>query len=261
MKPSINIETLADRTLFKRRRELAWRKSSAYWLRSPLRHVTDVGDAIASRVQELCAQSSRTRPIILDVGCGSAWLLMALRRRAMSVFYVGIDSNRVFIDHCRSAFSKLPNVRFELVDLEEDEKPRKQLADVAVSSFVFFELCDLNQGFLNVAKALRPGGRLLLSVIDKTYLLLALSRDWLDFRRKLKQYQTLPGIKYAFQPIDLGDSVSKTLVYPSVLYSTQDYINSACRAGFTLCGYREEVFTAKPVPKIYNHLEFELTQR
>jgi len=247
MKSSIKIETLTDRDLFRHRRELAWRKSSAYWLNSPLRHVDDVGETIATRVEELCAQSSRSRPVVLDVGCGSGWLLAEMRRRAMSAFYIGVDSNRAFIEHCRSTFPKLPNIRFELVDLEKDEKSQRQLADVAVSSFVFFELCDLNRGFLNVAKALRPRGRLLLSVIDKTYLLLALSHDWLDFRRKLRLYQTLPGTKYAFQPIDLGDSVSKTLVYPSVLYSTQDYIDSAFRAGFTLCGYREEVFTAKAV--------------
>ena len=159
MKPSIKIETLTDRTLFRHRRELAWRKSSAYWLNSPLRHVDDVGETIATRVEELCTQSSRSRPVVLDVGCGSGWLLAEIRRRAVSVVYIGIDSNRAFIDHCRSTFPKFSNIRFELVDLEEDRKSRIQLADVAVSSFVFFELCDLNRGFLNVAKGLRPGCR------------------------------------------------------------------------------------------------------
>lgn len=72
-----------------------------------------------------------------------------------------------------------------------------------------------------------------------------------SFVENLRAYETLPGVKYFFQPIDLGDKPSEKLVYPSVLYSFEDYLNAALRTGLRLGKYEELIFTTKPIPKIY----------
>lgn len=96
-----------------------------------------------------------------------------------------------------------------------------------------------------------------MSTIDKTYLMLALSSDRKEFYGNLALYQELAGTKYGFQHIDMGAHVSETLEYPSVLYSTQDFIDAASEHGLNLVNYVEHPFTAKTVPKIYCHLEFQ----
>lgn len=250
------LETLDDPGQFRERRARAWERNIEYWLKGPLRHVVDVGDYIIARVSSLCKESPRGRPTIVDMGCGDAWLLRALQAQGLRMSYVGLDWTQQFIDHAYNEFRHSSTVCFERLDLE---RPVEQSfdADVVVNSFSFFEYCDLPQGFSNASRFLSLGGTLLMSTIDKTYLLLALSEDWPDFLDKLKAYQELPGIKYAFQPIDLGNAVSVTLEYPSVLYSVEDYLQAAREAGLVCVGYKEHIFTARRVPKIYYHLEFK----
>lgn len=259
MMPRISLDTLSDPERFRQRRAQAWARNVDYWLTGPLRHVVDVGEHIAARAEQLCRQSGRERPVVVDMGFGDAWLLRALLRRGVAFSYIGMDCTRPFVEHARAEFAHLPHARFEIVDLElpVDWTPH---ADVVVNSFAFFEFCDLRQGFSNASHFLSTGGTLLLSTIDKTYLMLALSQGWEDFLDKLELYQTLPGTKYAFQPIDLDTDVSATLEYPSVLYSMEDYFRAGQETGLVLRDYKEHAFTAKLVPKIYCHYEFEKKQ-
>jgi len=249
------IRSLDDRHAFRARRERAWRNSADYWLRGPLRHVTDVGDYIVARTIELCRATNRERPQVVDMGIGDAWLLRALLHTGISFSYAGLDVTPLFLSRARAEFGQLPHVRFEHVDLETTVSLSFD-ADVVVNAFNFLELCDLDVAMENAARFLRPSGTLLASTIDKTYLLLALSHGWDGFIENLRLYQELPGIKYDFQPIDLGIAVSSDLEYPSVLYSADDFISGARRQNLALAGYREHAFTSKPVPKIYCHYEF-----
>lgn len=258
MERAVEIRVLNDKEAFRRRRNEEWRKSCEFWLSGPLRHVTDVGDYICDRVQDIFSTISSRKPMLVDMGCGSAWLLSSLLSRGGSLKYCGLDSSKTFVEHGRAKFAGLEDIDFEQVDLEIPIKklPQCRKADLVVNAFNFFELCDLRQGFRNARNLVRPGGRLLVSTIDKTYLLLAISSGWEDFLLKLKLYSELPGTKYAFQPIDLGNAVSGKHYYPSVFYTTQDYVDAAKLAGFKLETYTEKCFTEKLVPKIYIHLEF-----
>lgn len=249
------IATLSDKEAYRTERALNWTKNVAYWLSQPLRHVVDVGNYIADRAESLCQASGRSRPVVVDMGFGSAWLLEELIRRRAAVRYVGLDCTAPFVEHARKRFGDAEDSVFHVVDFEE---PCDLIfeADVVVNAFNFFELSDLACPFQNAARFLRPGGTLYVATIDKSYLILALSEGWADYHQKLKAYQDLPGTKYAFQPIDLGASVSERLYYPSVLYSTEDYFDAAISHGLTLRSYKEHSFTARTVPKIYCHYEF-----
>ena len=255
MKKSAALASLLDKMAYKAERASAWEKNIDYWLRGPLRHVVDVGDYIVSRTEALCCLSRRRRPVVVDMGFGDGWLLKALLRRKVRFSYVGLDCTHAFIAHARKEFADIDDVSFELLDFEEPSM-RSFDADIVVNAFNFFELCELDQPFKNASQFLRGGGTLQVATIDKTYLLHALSGGWNDFRDKLSLYQTLPGIKYAFQPIDLGDGVSEALYYPSVLYSNEDYLSAAKKNHLVLNTYKENVFTGAVVPKIYCHYEF-----
>jgi SAM-dependent methyltransferase len=249
------IETLADIARFRERRCQAWARNVDYWLRGPLRHVVDVGDQIVGCVQRLCRESTGHAPAVVDMGCGDAWLLGALRDKRVQLSYRGIDSNAEFLQAATEKYGALRDVAFILADVETRVDLPVE-ADVVVNAFNFFELDNLEQAMANVQRWLRPNGMLFMSTIDKTYLMLALSRDWSEFHENLSRYQKLPGVKYGFQKIDLGAGVSDHLEYPSVLYSTQDYIETARAHGMHLVDYVERPFTSATVPKIYCHLEF-----
>lgn len=249
------IRSLDDFVAFRRERESAWNGNLEYWLSAPLRHVDDVGDYIVDRVCELSLHRD-TKPIILDMGFGSAWLLKEIVKKKLHCSYMGVDVTQAFVARAANAYEQITEAKFILADVEGDLDLGFK-ADVIVNAFNFFEVCDLPTAMANASKHLKSGGTLLMSTIDKTYLILALSRDWDDFHQNLRLYQELPGIKYDFQHIDLGNGVSGTLKYPSILYSAQDYIDAAKMNGMRLVNYAEQVFTARFVPKIYLHLEFQ----
>lgn len=255
MRKTLRLSTLSDKATFKLQRNAAWARNIDYWLQGPLRHVADIGDTIASRTAQLCQNCGRDRPIIIDMGFGSGWLLRALLQRQLDFVYIGLDCTIAFIENARDEFRALQNVSFELIDIEEPCGKEFE-ADIVVNAFNFFELCDLPQAFRNVHQFLRPGGALQLATIDKTYLLLAHSRNWSEYITLLRDYQNLSGVKYFFQRIDLGDAISETLEYPSVLYSTEDYLSCANVVGLHLDFYKEYPFTAAVVPKIYCYYEF-----
>lgn len=249
------IATLLDPMAYKSERARNWTKNVDYWLSQPLRHVVDVGTYIASRTEALCLASGRARPVVVDMGFGSGWLLEELRRRQLVMRYVGLDCTVPFVDHAHRKFTDVDDAVFHVVDFEEPSNLTFE-ADVVVNAFNFFELCDLEMAFRNAAQFLRPGGTLQVATIDKSYLILALSDGWADYHRKLRAYQELPGTKYAFQPIDLGTSMSDRLYYPSILYSTEDYFSAGASHGLALRAYKEHALTGRAVPKIYCHYEF-----
>lgn len=249
---------MLDGQEYRRLRKEAWRSNVGYWLSSPLRHVEDVGDQIIERLMEQCARAANQPPVLLDLGFGNAWILERVAAGDQEIQYIGVDSQREFVEYGRRKYEGRPRCKFIEADLETPFEVGSEV-DVAINAFNFFELGDLESAMRHAARCIRPGGCLMVSTIDKTYLILALSRGWQDFHDNLRQFQEIQGPKYGFQRIDLGHELSDVLEYPSVLYSTQDYIDHAANAGLTLTLYEESVFTGKPIPKIYCHFLFTKT--
>lgn len=250
------IRPLSDPEAFRSQRREAWARNSPYWLSQPLRHVIDVGDYIADRISTLCRSSDKPTPLVIDMGCGSCWLLDALQSRQVKMRYIGVDNNPDFIEAAESRYHNQAGVSFSLTDLDMAVDLGVE-ANVIVNAFNFFELADLRQAMRNVTSWLANDGTLLMSTIDKTYLILALSRNWEEFHDNLRRYQGQTGTQYDFQKIDLGDGLSDSLEYPSVLYTTEDFIEAARANGLGLTRYVEQPFTAKVLPKIYCHIEFQ----
>jgi methyltransferase family protein len=225
-------------------------------LQGNLRHVADAGAHITRRVRSICLRTGKEKPVLLDMGFGNGWLLEALVESNTQVSYIGVDVLELFVQRAKAKFAGVENAQFVLADLEE-ELLLDAGVDVVVNAFNFFEICNLRLAMGNASRYMNEGGRLFMSTIDKTYLILAVSSDWENFHQNLKRYQDIRGVKFDFQRIDLGDGLSESLEYPSVLYSTEDYIDAARTCGLEMKQYEEQPFTGRAVPKIYCHLEFE----
>src|SRR2546423_13547088 len=135
------IENLTDIASFRERRRKAWELNREYWLTSPLRHVNDVGQYIVDRIHQICRQSGQPVPVLVDMGCGNAWLLKALRERNIQVDYIGIDDNPAFLQFAKHTYGTLNNTNFVSADFDSSAEVAMK-ADIVINSFNFFELYD-----------------------------------------------------------------------------------------------------------------------
>ncbi len=108
---------------------------------------------------------------IIDLGCGDgSFGQTCLAARAAR--YVGIDSSQPMIDRARDKLSA-PNASFtvaslgdaEIEQVLELERARSAEIDLVTARMALHYLGDLSALFASVARALRPGGRLVFSVV------------------------------------------------------------------------------------------------
>lgn len=100
---------------------------------------------------------------VLDIGCGSGQTTRDAARRAVNGSVLGVDLSSSMIELARrlAAREELPNVAFEQVDAQVHDFPAAHF-DVAISRHGVMFFGDPLTAFGNIARALRPGGRLTL---------------------------------------------------------------------------------------------------
>jgi SAM-dependent methyltransferase len=128
------------------------------------RAFADVNEALLSPFGQAMIDAAELQPgeHVLDVGCGhGASTLEAAERVAPSGTLVGIDISAAMLEPARRRVAEagLDNVEFVVADAQVHRFPAESF-DVAVSRFglMFFE--DPDAAFTNIARALRPHGRL-----------------------------------------------------------------------------------------------------
>jgi trans-aconitate 2-methyltransferase len=99
-------------------------------------------------------------PHILDAGCGSGRVTAALLKALPQATVTAVDASQNMVNEARknvAVFGKRARVeQMDLVDLSMD-----QTVDVIFSTAVFHWIKDHDRLFLNLYRALRPGGLLL----------------------------------------------------------------------------------------------------
>lgn len=151
---------------------------------------------------------------ILDIGCGTGWLLRQMARKAPHSRGIGIDLSSAMVDVARrkAAAEGLDNLTFARVNWESDGATSlvRELAGgavhliLAVSSFHYFERPE--EALSRMRQCLAPGGVLLVVERDKAGSLL--TRAWDLAHRHF-----------------IGDQVR--------FYSADEIIDAASRAGFS----------------------------
>jgi ubiquinone/menaquinone biosynthesis C-methylase UbiE len=101
------------------------------------------------------------RDRVLDVGCGNGQVTRLAARRAAQGSATGVDLSAPMLARARatSAAEDVPNVSFEQGDAQVHPFPEGGF-DVALSRFGIMFFADPVAAFANIARALRPGGRL-----------------------------------------------------------------------------------------------------
>jgi ubiquinone/menaquinone biosynthesis C-methylase UbiE len=119
--------------------------------------------------EELRAHNERLRDAagvrsgewVLDIGCGAGQTTREAARAAAPGPVLGVDVSSAALERARelAAAESLHNVSFELGDAETHAFEAGRF-DVAISRFGTMFFSDPLAAFANVARALRPGGRL-----------------------------------------------------------------------------------------------------
>lgn len=233
-----------------------WETNSDYWLNNPLRQVEDTKIFFKEKLRDMV----KPNMTIVDMGCGSGWVLDFLLELDMPFSYIGLDFAPKFVTHLKAQYAHLPSASFELVDFEQEiPEHLKGCADIVFNCFNFFEILGLDAAFSNAVRMLKPNGKLVIFTIDPTFLALAVSKTMPEFRAMLQQYEELKSqgeTPHFFQKIDLGDGESKELTYASVLYSFDDFFKQAKKNGLSVNDYGEVIKTSKFIPKTYLYMVF-----
>lgn len=102
---------------------------------------------------------------VLDIGCGSGQTTRDAARFATAGSVVGVDTSVSMIERARrlTETAGLHNVSFRQADAETHHFPPESF-DIAISRFGTMFFADPVTAFANIARALRPGGRLVMMV-------------------------------------------------------------------------------------------------
>src|SRR5262249_46057186 len=133
--------------------ELARLEDRSFWFRSRNRLLV-----------ELTRRVSRPGDRFLEIGCGTGYVLQALATECG----LAVTGSELFAEGLTFARRRLPNADFEVLDARE--MPFAEEFDLA-GAFDVLEHIDDDAGVLRgLHRALRPGGHLLVTVPQHTWL-------------------------------------------------------------------------------------------
>ncbi|MGR3511309.1 MAG: class I SAM-dependent methyltransferase [Paracoccaceae bacterium] len=127
-------------------------------------------DRFLSLVAEAVIEAADLKPgeRVLDIGCGAGALsLAAAQRVGPQGMVLATDIAPPFIDHVQRRAAALPQITTHLGDAQTTVWPSTGL-DLAVSRFGVMFFSDPAKAFANIAKALRPGGRMVFAAWGRT---------------------------------------------------------------------------------------------
>jgi SAM-dependent methyltransferase len=124
-------------------------------------------DAELRRHNEALRRSYGIRPHdhVLDIGCGAGQTTREAAGLAVAGSVLGVDISAPMIERARrlTEAAGLRNVKFEQADAESHRFLAERF-DVAISRFGTMFFLDPVAGFTNIARAMRPNGRLVMMV-------------------------------------------------------------------------------------------------
>jgi ubiquinone/menaquinone biosynthesis C-methylase UbiE len=136
--------------------------TEAHFERLAPRYVDLRGDAFADELTDrIAAAYGLAGATVLDVGCGPGHVVARLVDR-WGVAGTGIDRSAAMIAEARRAFGG--RARFELGDVTA--QPFEDAAFDTVLARMVVHLVDRGAAFAEVARVLRPGGRLVITTAD-----------------------------------------------------------------------------------------------
>jgi SAM-dependent methyltransferase len=187
-------------------------------------------DAELRRHHEVLRRAAGVQPHehVLDLGCGSGLTTREAARAARSGSALGVDVSAPAIERARELARSegLDNVTFEQADAQAHPFAPEHF-DLALSRYGTMFFGDPGAAFTNVARALRPGGRLAMLVWQDSA-----ANEWSAVIRR-----TLGPVEGGPNPFTLAD--------PGTV---REILAAAGFTGVTLTDVREPVYYGPDVP-------------
>jgi ubiquinone/menaquinone biosynthesis C-methylase UbiE len=119
-------------------------------------------EPVQETVLTLAAQEVARPATILDVGCGTGRLLRSAEARFPGATLLGVDAAPEMVKQAVASRPAGSAIRFQQATAEELPFPNQEFA-LVFSTLTFHHWRDQDQGMLEVARVLAPGGRWLLA--------------------------------------------------------------------------------------------------
>ncbi|MFC5665332.1 methyltransferase domain-containing protein [Kitasatospora misakiensis] len=143
--------------------------------------MSDSAEAIHNRLAELAAPTASSR--VIDLGCGAGPTLLALSRVAPEATLIGIDRSAEFLRQAQQELhGHLGSVMALAADLRTPLPCGDESADAVLSYNTVECLPDPEHLLVEIARVLRPGGRVVLAHVDFDSLVIAGADADLDRR-------------------------------------------------------------------------------
>jgi SAM-dependent methyltransferase len=146
---------------------------------------------------------------VLDIGCGAGQTTRDAARLAVAGSVVGVDVSASMIERARrlTEAAGLHNVTFELADVQVQRFAAERF-DVAISRFGTMFFADPFAAFTNIARAMRPRGRLVMMVWQDHF-----RNEWsVSIQEALEDDGDEPAAPPGSNPFSLADPATTTRI-------------------------------------------------
>lgn len=160
------------------------------------------------------------RDRVLDIGCGAGQTTREAARAAAQGSVVGVDTSAEMLEIARHRCveAELPNAVFELGDAQHHSFPATGF-DLCISRFGVMFFTDPAEAFANIARAMRPGGRLAWMVWQSPE-----RNNWAGAIRQALAPQGTSGVD-ADKPFSLGEPATVTELLRAAGFTSIDFID------------------------------------
>jgi SAM-dependent methyltransferase len=175
---------------------------------------------------------------VLDIGCGAGQSARDAARVAVEGDVVGVDTSAEMLEiaRLRSKEAGLQNIAFEQGDAQRHAFPAASF-DLCISRFGVMFFADPAAAFANIARAMRPGARLVWMVWQSQE-----RNEWSGAIRQALNPETAVSTS-AINPFSLGDTTIATELLSAAGFVSIDFTD-----------VREPVFYGPNVDKAFDSL-------
>ena len=170
---------------------------------------------------------------ILDLACGPGWLSAEISKTYPNI--QGADGSSFFLEHARKEY---PNIKFTEVDLNNPLPFADDEFDTLIMSMVAHDVEDQVKTFQAVRRILKPGGKLMLTIVNPYYAFpVGVWKRGITGRLLLRKpsLKVRPYHWFARQARDFR--FNKTL--ECYFYMMSEHLNHLTEAGFTFVHMHE----------------------
>lgn len=176
---------------------------------------------------------------VLDIGCGPGVMVEAVLERG-GVFE-GRDLSPEMVNEGRELFHDLPNVSFEVGDVEKLDLPDSSV-DQVIAMAVIEYLRTPDKALSEIARVLRPGGTAIITV-----------------PKRLQIDKTTVALTRPFRLLARGAGLGRGDLLPRLCLQPRELDEAASRAGLVPDGGSQYNFT--PVPYPFTRIAPQLSMR